>query len=142
MRPTLNTRWRRQRAPLVLWLYLACAVAPRAVVFSHHHDGGDHEHQHAWGVDVHDDDHDHDHAEHDHDPEPANDGHPSLAADDHPHHADHVHSQLPYPLAAPLIVSDSLVVRRVEPAHAATPDPRPAPEAIARVARGPPSDLL
>jgi hypothetical protein len=141
MGPTLNTQWRRQRAPLMLWLYLACAVAPRAALFSHHHDGGDHEHRHAWGADV-DDDHAQDHAEHDDDHEPATDGHPSLEAADHPHHAQHVHTQLPYPLAAPLIVPDPLIARRAEPVRAASPDASPTPEAIVSGARGPPTGLL
>ena len=117
-------------------MYLVCAVAPRAMVFAHHHHGDEHDHVHAWGADVPAHDHGHDEEEHLF-PAVAH-GRPVLDADDHPHPPDHVHTQAPYPLAAPAFVPSLLTTWRVAAIVLAAAAFRVSRRNIPPTARGPP----
>lgn len=132
----------RRLAPVILALYLACGVAPRAIVFAHHHHGDDHEHVHVWGADaVADDDHDHDH----HGPDEhlrIDDGQVAFESDAHRRHADHVHTQSPYPVATHTAVAAAFVAWQAVPfvpRHALRP---PARREVPSSARGPPRSLV
>lgn len=133
----------RRLAPVILGIHLACGVAPRAMVFAHHHHGDEHEHVHAWGADAVADDDDH-HDEHDHveDRERPNDGRVAFEADGHHRHADHVHTQSPYPVANTASIAAVFVAWQ---AVALAPLPALAPAARPEVpssARGPPRPLV
>jgi hypothetical protein len=122
-------------APLVAASFVAGVVVPRAPVWHHHHEGGEHAHVHldgpSWDHDDDDDhDHDHDHRHHAHD-----DG-PGIEA---PESADHVHWQQPFLRADRAPAPQVVRIDRIAwlPAiHAGEPvaPSRPAPRS-----RGPPS---
>ena len=124
-----RARARRCGTYPVLALFLLISVTPRAVLFSHHHAGGDHDHVHPWGEDA-AESHHHDH------PETG-----ALELEEPDDHHEHVHIQVPFQLAlqpTPIVVFVGWLVRPVDaPIAVATgvtllPDP---------LARGPPALL-
>lgn len=95
----LSVRVLRSWARFALALFVANSVLPRASMYAHHHDGGDHVHVHPWGEDAvveHDHDDDHDAHHHFHDA----DGGPGVEDPDGDH-GTHVHSQPPFQHATP-----------------------------------------
>lgn len=122
----------------VLALYGLIALTPRALVYRHHHAGGDHEHAHAWGADAFADDGDHDHdEEHDHG---SDDGSPAVERVEH--HHDHAHGQAAFQLAArsPAAI---VVVHRLALPHLAAAAPAPGDRpGTPPAARGPPASIV
>ncbi len=90
----LTARGLRSWTRLALVPFVASSVLPRASMYAHHHDAGDHAHVHPWGEDAVVEHHHHDQDEpHHHDCHA--DGGPGLDEPDGDH-GTHVHWQSPF----------------------------------------------